>query len=63
MKESTGIAGVPVVPRAREILMRAYEKYLTELEQFEQGALVFSHKRLLLTGFRHPVQRAHGEDD
>lgn len=31
-KFSTGIAGVAVIPRAREILMRMYESYLEDLE-------------------------------
>eukprot|EP01126_Amoeba_proteus_P013752 TRINITY_DN15897_c0_g1_i2.p1 TRINITY_DN15897_c0_g1~~TRINITY_DN15897_c0_g1_i2.p1 ORF type:complete len:148 (-),score=15.47 TRINITY_DN15897_c0_g1_i2:42-485(-) len=35
VKISTGIVGVPVVPHAREILIKLYEKYLTEIEVFE----------------------------
>jgi NADH dehydrogenase (ubiquinone) 1 alpha subcomplex subunit 5 len=37
-KASTGIPGLPVVPRAREILIRIYERYLDTLEQFDTGA-------------------------
>eukprot|EP01125_Pyxidicula_operculata_P004689 TRINITY_DN1758_c0_g3_i1.p1 TRINITY_DN1758_c0_g3~~TRINITY_DN1758_c0_g3_i1.p1 ORF type:complete len:155 (+),score=40.11 TRINITY_DN1758_c0_g3_i1:234-698(+) len=32
VKQTTGIPGVPVIPRAREILIRLYQKYLEELE-------------------------------
>lgn len=33
-KTSTGVPGYPVIPRAREILMRMSEQYLKELEAF-----------------------------
>lgn len=38
VKTTTGLAGVPVVPRSREILIRAYEKYLAALaDSLEAG--------------------------
>jgi len=42
-KYSTGIPGVRVIPRSREILIRMYEKYLEELKKFEEGTPYRSH--------------------
>ena len=49
-KTSTGIPGVPVLPRGREILIRIYERYLDLLEQFEADAPYRLHMEKLTRG-------------
>ena len=46
-KSSTGIPGIPVVPRAREILIRIYERYMDMLAQFESDAPYRTHMEKL----------------
>jgi len=42
-KSSTGLPCVPVVPRARAILIRIYERYVDMLEQFEASTPYRAH--------------------
>jgi len=42
-KTTTGIPGYPVVPRAREILMKMMDKYLQELTAFKPDAPYRTH--------------------
>jgi len=56
-KSTTGLTGLAVVPHAREILIKMYERYLSELEQFEEGTPYRAHMSKV-TNWRLDVLRS-----